>query len=75
MMNEGTKMIKATPAMIRFIKMLPADQRISAALRAEKVYGAALAQLTKFDDFHHEQNVSMALEAAEAELAYMANQA
>lgn len=67
-------MIKATPAMIRFIKMLPAAQRIKAALRAENVYAAALAQLTMFDDFSHEQNVAMAFEAAEAELAYMANQ-
>lgn len=75
MMNEGTKMIKATPAMIRFVKMLPADQRITAALRAEKVYTATLVQLTKFDDFSYDQNVAMAFDAAESELAYMANQA
>jgi hypothetical protein len=74
MMNEELKMLKATPLMIRFVKMLPADQRITAALRAEHVYATALAQLTRFDDFGHEQNVAMALEAAEAELAYMANQ-
>lgn len=67
-------MRKATPEMIRLVKLLPADQRITAAHRAEKVFQATLAQLTRFDDFSQEQNVAMAFEAAEAELAYMANQ-
>jgi hypothetical protein len=72
MMNEGLKM-KATPTMIRFVKMLPVTERFAAAQKAERVFTAALAQLTRFDDFCHERNVAMALEAAEAELAYMAN--